>query len=360
MYWFYVIMVLVIKMNDFELSDVLLMILIPMIFVALIIPIIKRIAFHVNALDIPDKRKVHKKPMPRMGGLGIFSGFLLGYMLFGEHTPLMNSILIGSFVIIITGIIDDIKPLKASYKLVGQLIASLIVVLYGGLLLKDVSFFGLYIDFKWFAYPITILFILGCINCMNLIDGLDGLAGGISAIFFLTIGIIAICKGQFMLATVLTLIMFGSTLGFLFHNFYPAKIFMGDTGSMFLGFMIAVITLLGFKSVMMSAIIIPLFILVVPILDTLFAIIRRKLKGESISTPDKCHIHHQLLRRNFSQRTTVLIIYLITAIFSTTSMIWILVDKNLGYILYGILMLIFILFVFKTDVLFGKKRNKKI
>ena len=356
MYLFYVIMVLVIKMNDFELSDVLLMILIPMIFVALIIPIIKRIAFHVNALDIPDKRKVHKKPMPRMGGLGIFSGFLLGYMLFGEHTPLMNSILIGSFVIIITGIIDDIKPLKASYKLVGQLIASLIVVLYGGLLLKDVSFFGLYIDFKWFAYPITILFILGCINCMNLIDGLDGLAGGISAIFFLTIGIVAICKGQFMLATVLTLIMFGSTLGFLFHNFYPAKIFMGDTGSMFLGFMIAVITLLGFKSVMMSAIIIPLFILVVPILDTFFAIIRRKLKGESISTPDKCHIHHQLLRRDYSQKTTVLIIYLITAIFSTTSMIWILVDKNLGYKIYFILMLIFIVFVFKTDILFERKK----
>ena len=355
MYLFYVIMVLVIKMNDFELSDVLLMILIPMIFVALIIPIIKRIAFHVNALDIPDKRKVHKKPMPRMGGLGIFSGFLLGYMLFGEHTPLMNSILIGSFVIIITGIIDDIKPLKASYKLVGQFIASLIVVLYGGLLLKDVSFFGLYIDFKWFAYPITILFILGCINCMNLIDGLDGLAGGISAIFFLTIGIIAICKGQFMLATVLTLIMFGSTLGFLFHNFYPAKIFMGDTGSMFLGFMISVITLLGFKSVMMSAIIIPLFILVVPILDTLFAIIRRKLKGESISTPDKCHIHHQLLRRNFSQRTTVLIIYLITAIFSTTSMIWILVDKKIGYTIYAVLMLVFILFVFKTDILVEHK-----
>lgn len=346
-------------MNDFELSDVLLMILIPMIFVALIIPIIKKIAFHVNALDIPDKRKVHKKPMPRLGGLGIFLGFLLGYMLFGEHTPLMNSILIGSFIIIITGIIDDIKPLKASYKLIGQFIASLIVVFYGGLLLKDISFFGIYIDFKWLAYPVTVVFILGCINCMNLIDGLDGLAGGISAIFFLTIGIVAVFKGQFVLATILTFIMFGSTVGFLFHNFYPAKIFMGDTGSMFLGFMIAVITLLGFKSVMMSAIIVPLFILVVPILDTLFAIIRRKLKGESISTPDKSHIHHQLLRRNFSQRTTVLIIYLITAIFSTASMIWILVDKSLGYKIYAVLMIIFVLFIFKTDILFEHREEEK-
>lgn len=345
-------------MNNLEIKEVLLMVLIPMIFVALIIPIIKKVAFHVNALDIPDKRKVHKKPMPRLGGLGIFSGFLLGYMMFGEHTALMNSILIGSFVIIITGMIDDIKPIKASYKFIGQLVASLIVVIYGGLLLKDVSFFGLYIDFKWFAYPVTVLFILGCINCMNLIDGLDGLAGGISAIFFLTIGIIALCMNKFVLATVLTFIMFGSTIGFLFHNFYPAKIFMGDTGSMFLGFMIAIITLLGFKSVMMSAIIVPLFILVVPILDTAFAIIRRKLKGESIGTPDKCHIHHQLLRREFSQRTTVLIIYLITAIFSTASMIWILIDKSLGYKIYFILMIVFVIFVFKTDILFERKRNK--
>lgn len=346
------------NMNELEIKEVLLMVLIPMIFVALIIPIIKKIAFHVNALDIPDKRKVHKKPMPRLGGLGIFLGFLLGYMIFGEHTALMNSILIGSFIIIITGMIDDIKPIKASYKFVGQTLASLIVVVYGGLLLKDVSFCGLYIDFKWFAYPVTVLFILGCINCMNLIDGLDGLAGGISAIFFLTIGIIALCMNEFVLATVLTFIMLGSTIGFLFHNFYPAKIFMGDTGSMFLGFMIAVITLLGFKSVMMSAIIIPLFILVVPILDTAFAIIRRKLKGESIGTPDKCHIHHQLLRRDFSQKTTVLIIYLITAIFSTASMIWILVDKNLGYIIYAVLMITFIFFVFKTDILFERKKGK--
>lgn len=344
------------KMSEVKVSEVIIMTLITTVFVAIIIPIIKKIAFHINALDVPDKRKVHKKPMPRLGGLGIFAGFLLGYMFFGEHTYLMNSILIGSFVIIITGMIDDINPLKAKYKLIGQFLASLIVVLYGGLLLKDVSFFGIYVNFGILAYPITILFILGCINCMNLIDGLDGLAGGISSIFFLTIGIISVAKGQFVLATILTFVMLGSTLGFLIHNFYPAKIFMGDTGSMFLGLMIAVITLLGFKSVMMSAIMIPLFILVVPILDTTFAIIRRKLKGESISTPDKCHIHHQLLRRNFSQRTTVLIIYLITVLFSATSVIWILVDKTLGYIIYGVLMFIFMILVFKTDILFNNKK----
>ena len=193
---------------------------------------------------------------------------------------------------------------------------------------------------------------------MNLIDGLDGLASGISSIFFLTIGIIAYYQGRIGLSVVITFIMLGSTLGFLAHNFYPAKIFMGDTGSMFLGFIISVITLLGFKTILTSAIIIPLCILVVPILDTVCAIIRRKLKGESIGTPDKSHFHHQLLRRNCSIRTTVLIIYLITTLFSVASIIWLLVDKEIGYIIYGILMISLMLFVFSTDILFDHKKER--
>lgn len=345
-------------MRDVNITAILLMVFIPFVFVALMIPFVKKIAFHVGALDIPNERKVHTKPMPRLGGLGIYSGFLLGYMIFGEQTPIMNSILIGSFVLLVTGIIDDIKPLKASVKLIGQVMAALIVVFYGGLLLRDVSFFGIYMDFKFWAYPITILFILGCINCMNLIDGLDGLAGGISSIFFLTIGIIAYFQGRIGLSVVITFIMLGSTLGFLVHNFHPAKIFMGDSGSMFLGFMISVITLLGFKTIITSAIIIPLCILVVPILDTICAILRRKLKGESIGTPDKSHFHHQLLRRNCSVSVTVLIIYLITASFSAASIIWLLIDKEIGYIIYGILMVILMIFVFRTDIIFEHKKNK--
>ena len=350
--------VLVLKFNIYNL---LIMTLVPFIFVTAIIPLIKRIAFHIGAIDIPDERKVHKKPMPRLGGLGIYSGFLLGYMLFSEHTYMMNSILIGSFILIITGIIDDIKPLKPYHKLLGQIISALIVVFYGNVLLKDIGFFGFYIDFKIFAYPITILFILGCINCMNLIDGLDGLAGGISSIFFLTIGIIAFIHSKigldFSLALSITFVMLGSTGGFLVHNFYPAKIFMGDTGSMFLGYMMAVITILGFKSVMMSSIIIPLFILVVPILDTLFAIIRRKLKGESVIIPDKNHIHHLLLKKNFSQRQTVLIIYLITALFSITTIIYTLINQKIGIIIYMVLTLMFIIFVYKLGILIFKDKK---
>ena len=344
-------------MNDINLTTILLMVFIPFLFVTLIIPIIKKVAIHVGAMDIPDKRKVHSAAMPRLGGLGIYGGFLLGYMIFGEQTPTMNAILIGSFVLLITGMIDDIKPMKASYKLICQFIASLIVVIYGNLILKDISFFGMYINFGIFSYPITVLFMLGCINCLNLIDGLDGLAGGISTIFFLTIGVIAYCQGRIGLSVVITFIMFGSTLGFLVHNFHPARIFMGDSGSMFLGFIISVITLLGFKTIISTSIIIPLCILIVPILDTTCAIVRRKLKGESIGTPDKSHFHHQLLRRNYGVRGTVIVIYIITALFSTASIIWLLVDKEIGYIIYGVLLLGLIIFVFSTDILFDRKKN---
>lgn len=338
--------------------QILKLVFIPCLIVACVIPFIKQVAVHVGALDIPNARKVHKKPIPRMGGLGIYLGFLLGYMLFAKPNEIMNSILIGSFIIILVGIMDDIKPLKASYKFIGQLMAALIVVLYGGILLKEISAFGIYLNFGIFAYPITVFFILGCINCMNLIDGLDGLAGGISAIFFLAIGIIAVAKNQIGLAYILSFTMLGSCLGFLIHNFHPASIFMGDSGSMFLGFIIAVVTMLGYKNVMMSSIIIPLLILVIPIADTLFAIIRRKLKGESISKPDKMHIHHQLLKRNLGQLGTVLIIYLATALFATASIIYVLVDNELGYIIYGVLLLILMIFALKTDVIFESSEDK--
>lgn len=322
------------------------------------VPLVKKIANHVGALDIPNERKVHKKPMPRMGGLAIYFAFLIGYILFGQISVKMISVLIGSFIIILTGIMDDIKPISAKTKLIGQILASLVVVFYGDIILKDISAFGIYIDFGIFAYPITILFIISCINCLNLIDGLDGLAAGISSIFFLTVGIITFIRGEFGLPYELTFILLGASLGFLVHNFNPASIFMGDTGSMFLGFIIAVITLLGFKNVMMSSIIIPLLILAIPILDTLFAIIRRKLKGESISKPDKFHIHHQLLNRNFSQKATVLIIYAINVLFSLASIVYILKNRELGYIIYGILLIIFVTFIMKTNIIVEHKKGE--
>ena len=335
-----------------------------LIIVALIIPIVKKIAVHINALDIPDARKVHTKPIPRLGGLGIFIGFLMGYMIFGKSTVQMNSILIGSFIIVLTGMIDDIKPISAKAKLLGQIFASSVIVFYGNILLSNVTIWGLNIDFGILAYPITILFIVACTNIINLIDGLDGLAGGIASIFYLSTIILCFFQSRFLeLEFVLALIMLGSTLGFLVHNFYPAKIFAGDSGALFMGFIIAVISLLGFKTTAITSIFIPLMILAVPILDTLFAIIRRLLKHQSISTPDKQHFHHQLLKMKFSHRNTVLIIYLITALFSTASILYTLNDTKdvfIGRIIYGILLIGALVFVSKTDIISSKKSDVNV
>lgn len=339
-------------------KEIFLMVLITALFVAFFIPIVKQIAIHVDALDVPNARKVHKKPIPRLGGLGIYSGFLLGYIIFGKESIQMNSILIGSFIILITGIIDDIKPIPAKYKFCGQLLGAAVIPLYGGIVLRDVSAFGLYINFGIFSYPVTILFIVSVINCMNLIDGLDGLAGGIAAIYFLTIGIIAIVlKSSSGLDTILTFVMLGSTLGYLYHNFYPASIFMGDSGSMFLGYMISIISLLGYKNVTFTSFIVPVFLLAIPILDTLFAIVRRVVNHKPISMPDKNHLHHQFLKKNFSQRKTVLIIYAIDILFAIASIVYVLGDFEQGVMIYIILFILVLIFILKTDIIREHKKK---
>ncbi len=335
---------------------------------ALSIIVVKKIAIHVDALDIPNERKVHKKPIPRLGGLGIFFAFLVSYMLFGQTTVRMNSILIGSFIIVLTGMIDDINPLTAKGKLIGQFISALIIACYGGILLDQITAFGLVINFGYFSYPITIIFIIACMNIINLIDGLDGLAGGIASIFFTTIIIICFFQGRTSgLEFTLALIMLGSTLGFLIHNFYPAKIFAGDSGALFLGFIIAVISLLGFKGTVLTSVFIPISILAVPILDTLFAILRRLVHHKKISDADKLHLHHQLLGMKFSHRDTVLIIYLVNILFAIASIFYILNEQIDIYIRRGIYLILFILvcwFVNKTNIItekqikFGHKKKK--
>lgn len=348
-----------VKMNSELISKIVLMITIPFVFVALITPYIGKLALQIGAVDIPRTRHIHSKTTPKLGGLGIFLGYLLGYMIFGTHSAQMNSILIASFIIILTGIVDDIVELKPGVKFGGQLISALIIPLYGNILLKDVSAFGIYLEFGILSIPLTTFFILGCINCMNLIDGLDGLSGGISSIYFLTIGIIATMQNKFGLDFVLTFVMLGSTLGFLIHNFNPAKIFAGDSGSMFMGFIISVIALLGFKNVTMTSLIVPLLVLAIPILDTLCAIIRRALKGEKITYADNFHIHHQLLNKNFTPTQTVLIIYFVDILFAITSIVYILHNIYLGYILYGILLSIVVVFVLNTSVVIDIKKIKK-
>lgn len=328
-------------------------------FVAILIPFIIKLAFQVGAIDVPRFRHIHTKNMPKLGGLGIFLGFVLGYMIFGEPSVQMISILIGGFIILLCGIIDDITELSAITQLLFQLAAACVIVFYGNILLNEISAFGFYMNFGIFAYPITILFIVGCINCLNLIDGLDGLSGGISSIYFLTIGIIATMQGSRGLDFVLCFVMLGSTLGFLLHNFHPAHIFAGNSGSMFLGFIISVIALLGFKNVTLTSLIIPVCVLAIPILDTLFAILRRLLKGENILKADRFHIHHQLLNRHFSQTQTVLIIYFIDILFAAASIIYVSNHHLLSFIIYGILLVIVLIFVAKTNVIFEHKDKNK-
>ena len=326
---------------------------------ALLVPIVKKVAIHVGAMDVPNERKVHSKPMPRMGGLAIFFAFLCGYMIFAKSTPQMLSILIGGFIIVVLGLIDDINPIKARYKFLVQIIAACIVVFYGNIVLNEITALGLNLTFSApFNYIITIFFIISITNAINLIDGIDGLASGVSSIYFATIAVIAmLMNNTTSLDVTLCLIMLGSTLGFLLHNFNPASIFMGDSGSLFLGFIIAVISLLGFKAATVTSLIVPILILAIPIIDTLLAIGRRLLKGESIGTPDKEHLHHQLLKMKFGTKKTVLIIYGINILFALVSIFYVLGDSEIAISIYIILMILLLFLVLKTDILYKHKRK---
>ncbi len=293
----------------------------------LVTPLVKNFALKIGATDQPNQRKVHQKVMPRLGGLAIYISFLSGFIFLQPQDDYVLPILLGSFVIILTGFFDDMLELSPKWKLAGQILAAGIVIA-GGVQVNFVNLpFDGQIDLGWFGVPLTLIWIIGVTNAINLIDGLDGLAAGVSTIVLATLAVIALMTGNpFVVA--LALILMGSTLGFLIYNFNPAKIFMGDTGALFLGFMISVISLLGFKNVTLFSLVVPIIILGVPISDTLFAIIRRIVNKKPLSAPDKSHLHHCLLRLGYSHRQTVLIIYGMSsllglaAIILTQSTLW--------------------------------------
>ncbi len=322
-----------------------------------LVPLSKVVAKHIGAIDIPNERKVHSKPMPRLGGLAIFLTFLFGYILFGYVNEQMISVLIGGFIIILLGICDDIKPIRARYKLFIQIVAACVVVFYGNILLSNISVLGVSFYFGWFSYPLTVFFILAIINAINLIDGLDGLCSGISAIFFASVICIAVLLDRiYGLDVLLCVIMLGSCLGFLVYNKPPASVFLGDTGSTFLGFIIAIIALLGYKTATFTSLFIPIIVLLLPILDTIFAIIRRFLKGENIGMPDKEHLHHQLLKVSKSTKKTVLIIYAVDILCAVISILYALGFNKIAIILYLILFVIILFLIYKTDILFKHNR----
>ena len=339
--------------------NVIFIVLISFILSACFTPFAIKVAKHVGAMDLPDgKRKIHNKPMPRMGGLAIFLSFLIAYMLFVPKTTQMLSVLIGGFLIILLGFIDDVKPLSAKAQFIGQVCAACVVVFYGNITFSDMQIFGHYFEFGYFAYPLTIIFIVAIINAINLSDGLDGLACGTSSIYFLTIAVIGFIMQKLGgLDVILCLIMFGACLGFLIFNFSPAMVFMGDIGSNFLGYIIAVIALLGFKTATITSLIIPLLVLFVPIIDTLLAMGRRSLKGKSIGSSDAEHLHHQLLRTTHSTKMTVLIMYAINILFALVSIFYALGDKKISIVIYGVLLTFFLVLIFKTNILFDHSRK---
>lgn len=325
----------------------------------MLVPLVKRVALYIGAVDKPNARKIHKEPIPTLGGLAIFLAFLIGYMIFGVANSLMLSILIASFLILLLGVFDDINPIPAKIKFVIHLLIGAIIVFYGGLKIGEITMLGLNFNFGVLSPYATIIFIVAIINAINLIDGLDGLASGVSIIYFATIAIIAILLERTSnLEFMLCLIMLGSTLGFLAHNFPPAKIFMGDTGSTFLGLIIAVIALLGFKNATLTSLFIPLLVLAIPILDTIFAMIRREIKGIGMSTPDKEHTHHQLLKR-FSKTKTLLIIYAVNIIFSIATIFYAIGYEIETMVMYAILLVILVFFILKTDIIIDRTHKKE-
>ena len=280
--------------------------------VYVITPYVKDLAFRVGALDAPNARKVHKKPIPRMGGLAIYAGFVLAVLASMRLSFEVVGLLVGGTLILVLGIVDDLKQLSARKKLLGQ-IAAAIVLLFFDIRIEWISNpFGDMVFLDYLSIPITILWVVGLTNTVNLIDGLDGLAAGVSTIAAVTILFVAL-QQNFWIVAILTSALAGSALGFLYYNFNPAKIFMGDTGSMFLGYMLAAISVIGtVKSAATIALVVPIVALGLPIMDTAFAIIRRYTNGQPIFKPDKGHLHHRLLAMGLSQKQAVLLMYVIS------------------------------------------------
>lgn len=289
-------------------------------------PIVRVLAFKIGAVDVPlDNRRIHKKPIPRIGGLAIYLSFTVTTLLFCDFSKELVAIWIGGAILVILGILDDIYRLNAWLKLAVQLAVSGFAV-WNGCIIDHINLGGVYIHLGYLSIPLTIFWIAGLTNAINFIDGLDGLACGVSAISSLSMLVVVLLQGD-ILSTIVCGILFGSCLGFLPFNFNPARIFMGDTGALFLGYTLAVLSVHGvFKLHAVLSFIVPLMIFALPIIDAAFAIIRRLIAGKSPFAADRGHIHHRLIDMGFTQKESVKILYAIcgilglVAVFCTESM----------------------------------------
>lgn len=275
-------------------------------------PPVRVLAHKIGAIDIPeDDRRMHKKPTPRMGGLAIFVSFAIVIMLFLKLDRQLTGLLVGALFIVVLGMLDDIYRLNAWIKFISEIIIACIPV-FSGCTIDFINFFGNYIVFGNASIPITIFWIVAVSNAVNLIDGLDGLACGVSTISAFSIMVFALITVDYRVALIVA-ILAGSCLGFLPYNRNPAVIFMGDTGALFLGYTLSVISIMGlFKFNAIVSFWVPFLILGLPLADTAFATIRRMIKRQPIFAPDRAHFHHKLIDLGFTQRQTVTILYAVS------------------------------------------------
>ena len=289
-------------------------------------PVVKALAQRMGAMDVPkDARRMHDHPIPRMGGLAIFFGFMLSVLVFLPLTEQLRGMLLGASLIVVLGILDDIYALSAKLKFVVQIVAALIAVSQGNVItvLSNPNIFSddPFWDLGILSVPVTVLWIVGITNAVNLIDGLDGLACGVSTISSMTMLVIALAMAEPQVA-ILMAALAGGCLGFLPYNLNPAKIFMGDTGSTFLGFVLGVVSIQGlFKYYMLISFVVPFLMLGLPIFDTCFAFIRRIAHGQSPMHADRSHIHHRLIDMGLSQKQAVAVLYVISAILGLSAVV---------------------------------------
>ena len=319
----------------------------------LLIPLTIKIARKTGMVDIPDKRKIHKYPTPRTGGLAIFAGVLLSLILFVTINKSIIILLTSSLIIFFTGIMDDMYDLSPWIKLFWQFVAATVVIFWGGIRFKIGGNYSGFLNFEVISIIISYLWIIGVTNAINLIDGMDGLAGGISFFSFGALTFISFLKG-FYIQGIISSLFLGSIVAFLNFNLPPAIIFLGDAGSLLLGFNIAVLSLsVSYKTGTVIAIIFPALFVLIPVADTILAFIRRVLKGKNpLTNPDKGHIHHKLLLLKFSINQALIIFYFFSGIFTTIA-----VTLKSKSILNGIIFSLTAIFLLFTAIyLFEKSK----
>lgn len=321
----------------------LIYLLLPLALSAALTPLLKIVACKLEIYAVMNERTIHSGKVVRVGGVAIYVSFVVCMAFFMKTDASINGILLGGTIMFIGGLIDDMVDLRPRYKLGFQILAAIVLMVVGGVSLDVIRLpMGITIDMGIVSALLTLIWIIGITNAVNLIDGLDGLSGGISAIILIVIAFMSVMEGRLDVQN-MSLILAGAILGFLFYNSHPASIFMGDCGSLFLGFIISAISLLGFKSSTIMTLALPILLLAVPIVDTVGAILRRKLSGHKFSDADKMHLHHLLMQR-FGHRNTVLLLYIVTAMFGFTAYAY-LINKTTGFIALFTIALIVELFI---------------